>query len=120
MKNIRWGWIVLGGFLAEVALIVIAIPVAILAGQASLTYVVPPASFVALLVFGFWIARKAQKHLVLHGALVGLVGVVLYVALTLGRPEPAAYIVAHVLKVLGGATGGYLALDRVTTSAADA
>jgi hypothetical protein len=97
MKNIRWGWILLGAFLAEVALILIAIPQSMLAGQDSLVYSIPPASFVASLIFGWWVARKAPRLRVLNGALVGIVA------------EPTAYVVAHVLKVLGGAAGGFLA-----------
>jgi hypothetical protein len=45
----------------------------------------------------------------LHGILVGVVATLLYVGLTLGRPEPLAYLVAHVLKILGGAAGGRVA-----------
>ena len=67
MKNIRWGWILLGGFLAELAIFVIVIPMSLLAGQESLLYTAPPASFVAALVFGIWVARKAPQRRVLHG-----------------------------------------------------
>jgi hypothetical protein len=67
VKNIRWGWILLGGFLAELAIFVIVIPMSLLAGQESLLYTAPPASFVAALVFGIWVARKAPQRRVLHG-----------------------------------------------------
>jgi hypothetical protein len=50
--------------------------------------------------------------LVLHGILVGVVAMLLYVGLTRGRPEPPAYLVAHVLKILGGAAGGFSAERR--------
>jgi hypothetical protein len=33
----------------------------------------------------------------------------MYVALTFAQPEPFIYIVAHFLKILGGAAGGRLA-----------
>ena len=36
----------------------------------------------------------------------------LYVGLTVGRPEPLAYLVAHVLKILDGAAGGLVAGRR--------
>ena len=45
----------------------------------------------------------------LHGFLVGVIATAIYVGLTLGKPEPMAYIVAHVLKGLGGAAGGFVA-----------
>jgi hypothetical protein len=44
------------------------------------------------------------------------------VGLTLGRPEPLVYLVAHVLKILGGAAGGRVAERRrraTSTATAD-
>src|SRR5215831_16152446 len=58
---------------------------------------------------------RARAHIglhLLHGALVGVVATLLYVALTLARPEPFAYLVAHGLKLLGGLGGGFLAGRR--------
>jgi putative membrane protein (TIGR04086 family) len=112
MKNIRWGWILLGGFLAELAVFVAVIPLSLVAGQASLVYSAPPASFLATFAFGLWVARKAPQRAVLHGTLVGVVAMLLYIGISFGQPEPVAYIVAHVLKVLGGAAGGFVALKR--------
>ena len=112
MKNIRWGWILLGGFLAELAIFVIAIPLSLLVGQESLLYSAPAASFFAAFAFGLWVARKAPERSVLHGALVGVAAVLIYVGISLGQPEPIAYVIAHALKVLGGAAGGFVALKR--------
>jgi putative membrane protein (TIGR04086 family) len=117
MKNIRWGWILLGGFLAELGIFVIVIPLSLLIGQESLLYSAPPASFVAAFVFGIWVARKAPQRRMLHGALVGVVSVLIYIGISLGQPEPIAYVIAHVLKVLGGATGGFVASKRATANA---
>jgi hypothetical protein len=49
---------------------------------------------------------------VLHGTLVGVVATLLYVGLTRGQPERPAYVVAHVLKILGAAAGGFVAERR--------
>jgi hypothetical protein len=117
MKSIRWGWILLGGFLAELAIFVIVIPLSLLVGQWSLLYSAPPASFVAAFVFGVWVAGKARQRHVLHGALVGVAATLIYAGISLGQPEPIAYIVAHVLKVLGGAAGGFVVLKRATANA---
>jgi hypothetical protein len=117
MKNIRWGWILLGGFLAELAIFVIVIPLGLLAGQQSLLYSAPPASFAATFVFGIWVARKASERRVLHGTLVGVVAMLIYVGMSLGRPEPIAYVIAHMLKVLGGAGGGFLMMRRLAANA---
>jgi len=114
MKNFRWSWILFGGFLAELAIFVVAIPLSLLIGQESLLYSAPFASFVAAFAFGLWVARKARQRQVLHGALVGVAAVLIYIGLRLGQPEPIAYVVAHLLKVLGGAAGGFIALKRAT------
>jgi putative membrane protein (TIGR04086 family) len=63
-----------------------------------------------------WVGRKAPQRRVLHGALVGVVAMLIYVGMSLGQPEPMAYVIAHVLKVLGGIAGGFLALKRSTPS----
>jgi putative membrane protein (TIGR04086 family) len=117
MKNIRWGWILLGGFLAELAIFVIVIPLSLLFGQESLVYSAPPASFVAAFALALWVAKKAPQRRVLHGALVGVVSMLIYIGMSLGQPEPIAYVVAHVLKVLGGAAGGFVALKRANANA---
>lgn len=53
---------------------------------------------------------------VLHGMHVGMVATVFYLALTRLQPEPLAYVIAHVLKLAGGATGGYVAARRSATA----
>jgi len=117
VKNIRWGWVLLGGFLTELVIFAIVIPLSFLAGRGSLLYSAPSASFVAAFVFGVWVAQKAPQRRVLHGILVGVVATLIYVGISLGRLEPIAYVVAHVLKVLGGAAGGFVALKRGASQA---
>src|SRR5262245_47326403 len=118
MKNIRWGWILLGGFLVEMAIFAIAIPLSLLLGEESLLYTAPAASFFGSFIFGLWVARKAPQRRVLHGALVGVAAALIYIGMSLAQPEPIAYMVAHVLKVLGGAAGGLVALKRAPGRAA--
>jgi hypothetical protein len=127
---IRWVRVVVAGFLAEVALIVIAIPL-FLAFQANpqpvLNLVIPPASFVVLAAFGWWVGRSGPKAPVLNGFLVGAAGVALYLALGFvaalaTHRDPAAsltpaYLLAHALKLAGGAVGGWLAARRQTAAA---
>lgn len=116
MKNIRWGWILLGGFLTELLIFVVVIPLSLLAGQKSLVYSAPPASCAAAFVFGVWVGRNAPQRPVLHGALVGIAAIVIYLGISLGQPEPLAYVIAHVLKLLGGSAGGFVALKRASAS----
>lgn len=117
MKSIRWGWILIGGFVAELAIIVTVIPLSLVAGRESLLYGAPIASLVATFIFGLWIARKTPQRQILHGALVGVVATLIYVGMSLGQPEPVAYLVAHALKVLGGAAGGFVAVKHARANA---
>ncbi|HEY1239021.1 MAG TPA: TIGR04086 family membrane protein [Bryobacteraceae bacterium] len=112
MKTIRWGWVLLGGFVAELIVFAIVIPIAIFAGQDSLLYAAAPASLIATFVCGWWVAKKATHRPLLHGLLVGAAAVVIYVAMSLARPEPLAYIIAHALKLVGGVAGGYVSWRR--------
>jgi putative membrane protein (TIGR04086 family) len=59
-----------------------------------------------------WVGRRIESHFVLHGTLVGVIAALIYVSLTRANPEPFAYIVAHALKLVGGAFGGFVAQGR--------
>jgi putative membrane protein (TIGR04086 family) len=110
--GIRWLRILLGGFLAEVLVIALVIPISLLFGKNTLTYSAPAASLLACFVFALWVGRRLESRFVLHGVLVGVVATLIYVALTRGGPEPPAYLVAHGLKLLGGAAGGLVSARR--------
>jgi hypothetical protein len=58
------------------------------------------------------VAFRTTSRYVLHGAIVGFVAAIIYIAMTAGVMLPTAYIVAHFLKVLGGMTGGYAVAAR--------
>jgi hypothetical protein len=109
MSRILWIRILVGGFLSELALIVVFIPTTILLGQTAGVYVAVAGSLLMPFLFGFWAAQKAHAHNVLHGLLVGAIGILIYVGLTRGAPEPLLYLIAHGLKLIGGAAGGYTA-----------
>lgn len=113
MNRIRWLRILGGGFLSELCLFAVFIPSTLLLGQTPGVYVAVLGSFAMPLLFGIWTARKADEYFVFHGAMVGAVGVLIYLGLTRLGPEPLLYIVAHFLKLLGGAAGGYLASKSV-------
>ena len=110
--GIRWLRVLLGGFLAEVLVIALVIPLSLLFGKNVLPYAAPLASLLACFVFAIWVGRGLNSRFVLHGVLVGVVATLIYVALTRGGPEPPAYLVAHALKILGGAAGGLVAARR--------
>ena len=106
--KIRWGLALLGGFLAEVGIFAV-MPIALQFGSQAPLYVIPPTCVVMTFVFGYWAARRAGSRFVLHGMLVGAVAALIYIALTLGKTLPWAYVVSHFLKVLGGMAGGFVA-----------
>jgi putative membrane protein (TIGR04086 family) len=111
-KRIHWVRALIGGFLAELAVFVVVVPILMTAGQHPLLYVAPAASLVMCFLFAFWVGRRIESRFVLHGILVGVVATLIYVGLTRAQPEPPAYLLAHVLKILGGAAGGFVALRR--------
>ena len=110
--RIHWVRVLMGGFLAEVSVFAVVIPLFLLYGQHPLLYAAPAASLVMCFLFALWVGRRVDSHLVLHGILVGVVATLLYVGATLARPEPFAYLVAHALKILGGAAGGFVSGQR--------
>ena len=114
--RIHWGRIVVGGLLAEVALIVAIVPLGLRLGDNFLHYTAPPGSFIMCFLGALWVCRRIESHFILHGTLVGVVAALIYVALTRAQPEPLAYIVAHALKLAGGACGGFVAQRRRTAA----
>src|SRR5258708_13760588 len=100
--SILWGRVVLAAFVMELVLIGIAVPLFVQGYGRMLVYVIPPASLVATFVITVWLGRAIASRFVLHGALIGVVGTIMYVALTRGQPEPWQYLAAHVLTVFGG------------------
>lgn len=111
-QKMHWVRILVGGFLAEASLVLILIPISLKFGQQPLLYLAPAGSLVTCFLFGLWAARGIKSRFILHGILVGVVAMLIYIALTRAQPEPFAYIVAHGLKLAGGAAGGWWAARR--------
>ena len=118
MSNSRmhWGRVLIGGLLAEVALILLIVPLGLRLGESFLHFTAPPGSFLTCFVAALWVARRLQSRFILHGMLVGVVAGLIYVGLTRAQPEPLVYVVAHGLKVLGGGCGGFVAGRRRSAS----
>ena len=125
----RFGWwrIVLGALMLEIGLALISVPAFYFPNpQFTLQVIVPPAAMLVSAAAGAWAARPSS-HPVLAGAGVGVVSLVFYallvlVALQFAPAEQAdastalspAYIVGHLLKVVGGGLGGYWMARRRT------
>ena len=116
--QVRWGAVLLGGFLAELCVFAIVFPVLYLFGQQAFLASILIASFVMPLVFALWVGRRARGHFVLHGALVGLMAAMFYMFVAWGQPQPLLYKIAHGLKVVGGAAGGVMASRRTRAALA--
>ncbi len=122
---VRWGRVVLGGFLAESGLIAAVIPLRMAGStEAAITLVAVAGSFLVFAPVAWWLARPLARP-ILHGALMGGVATAFYLTLTAlaqyfvpDTPSaPAIYYVAHALKVAGGAAGGWLAGRAAAASA---
>jgi hypothetical protein len=119
--TIRWGRVVLGGFLAELILFAAVIPVYAFNGpQSAVTVVAVAGSYLVFLPVAWWLCRPLARP-VLHGALMGAAAAAIYLLIQGGTAlfvadapaVPFMYYVAHVLKIAGGATGGSLVRRRV-------
>ncbi len=126
-RRIHWGLVLLGGFLAEVGLMVsflLFLAAAALAGVPELAQPESTFDLINAMVSGFlmmflltlWVGRRIDSGFVVHGALIGLTGALLFTALIVVLSESVAqhplYWVAHGLKVVGGITGGIVASKR--------
>lgn len=111
-SKLHWGRIIAAGLLAEIALILAIVPLGLRLGDTFLRYSAPPGSFVTCFLAALWLGRRITSRFVLQGILVGVVATLFYLTLTRFKPEPLAYVIAHILKLAGGATGGAVAERR--------
>jgi hypothetical protein len=131
MRNVRWGWIVIGAFVAELLGIAVLMCIRVLHGYGPFSLeplsAIGGAAFLAELffvfaLFGWWVARGAHGLVFLNGLLVGIAAVLIYEAAIHGSgqsiPLSVAYLVAHVVKVAGGGVGGWLVMRRRKSSGA--
>lgn len=127
IRDIHWGRIVVAGFLAEAvvfALFFLLLFGATLAGIPEFARPMSPfdyadaivSSFASVFLFTLWVAKRIESRFVLHGILVGVVALLLFLVvigtLSGSLAQPALYWVAHVLKILGGVAGGLVAGRR--------
>ena len=131
MRNVRWLWIVIGGFVAEVVGFLVLIGIRLLHGYGPLE--ITPLSpvgrfafmaelFLVMALFGWWVGRRARGLVVLNGLLVGVAAVVIYEIAASRAPVPVphdfSYFLAHAVKIAGAAAGGIFAARRSGSTAA--
>ena len=83
--RIHWLRVVIGGVLSELAVIAVFIPATVLFGETPGVYTAVIGSFVMPFVFGMWTTRKVESGFVLHGMIVGAIGVIGSASLGAGR-----------------------------------
>ena len=103
-------------FLAEVAILAVFFLLLFAAMLAGVPEIAAPmstldnvdalvSSFVMFFLMTRWAAKRIDSDFVLHGALIGLTGAVLFtvmwVATTESVAQPLPYVAAHLLKVAG-------------------
>jgi hypothetical protein len=113
--QIHWVRILVGGFLAELCVIAIVFPARYFFGQTAFLASILIASGALPFLFAIWVCRRVDSHFVLHGALVGLVAFLIYMGLAWRQPQPLLYKIVHVLKLVGGASGGLVTSRRKPT-----
>ena len=107
VHGIRWGRVILGALLVEVALFVVLIPVAMAVNNPFFTAADTTSTdfttfFVAVLIscfaFGFlaamWTVRPLTSRFALHGTLVGVIATAMYLGLGMLQPGGLPPIVA--------------------------
>lgn len=110
--GIHWIRAAIGGVLAELTVFAIVFPARALFGQRAFLVSIVIASAVMPFIFALWVCRRVESRFVLHGALVGVVAALFYLALAWGQSQPLLYRIAHGLKVVGGVVGGLVAARR--------
>jgi hypothetical protein len=121
LRRIRWGWVLAAALLAEAAILAVFFLLlggAMLAGVPEIAAPMSTldnidalvSSFVMFYLLTLWLGKRIDSDFVLHGALVGLTGFLLFTAMWIGTTDsldqPLPYLAAHCLKVLGGIAGG--------------
>jgi hypothetical protein len=114
--KLRWARIVLGGFLAELLVFAVVFPTRYLFGQQAFLASILIASAVMPFIFAMWVGKRIESRFVLHGALVGLVAVLIYTVLAWGQTQPLLYKISHGFKIIGGMAGGFIASRRLNAA----
>jgi hypothetical protein len=127
MRRIHWKRILIAGFLAEATVFAVFFLLLFAATAAGVPEIARPmgtldyihalvSSFAMAFLFTLWVGKRIESGFVLHGVLIGVFGILLFsimwLATTRSLAQPPLYVVAHVLKVLGGIAGGVVAERR--------
>lgn len=128
-ERIRWGRIVIGALILEIALIALAVPLLPVvenplnggdpAKNYTLFFIAITAVVFAVAVFaGWWVSRPLSSRFLLHGAAMGIAGILIYLVLVSIPPNTIAktaagygmfwFVVANGAKIAGGMAGAWI------------
>jgi len=103
---------VVAGVIAEAVVFAVVFPVRDVFGQTAFLASILIGSAVMPFLLALWACRRATLQVLLQGTLVGVVAAIVYLIIAWGQTEPLLYKIAHGLKVVGGAAGGFVASRR--------
>jgi hypothetical protein len=120
--KIHWIRVLLGGFLIEVVLAVVLIGGFAAAGvdltkgiSTSSAVIIGFGCFFGAFAVVWWLTRRIESGVVLHGFLMGLVATLLYVGTVAGAGQmasalagygPATFVIVNGLRLVGAVMGG--------------
>jgi hypothetical protein len=121
--RIRWGRIIAGGFLLELALIVAFIPLLATVDLARLIPFIVAGCFVFGFACGWWVARKLRSRQIFHATAAGMFATAIYLGLGAFNPDgglravvegygPVTFVLANLMRILGCTAGGWASRAR--------
>lgn len=115
--KLRWGWIVLGAILLEVALILLFMPMMRFTDISKIAPYAGIGTFGLGFLISWWIVRKVTGRRVLHATLIGVLATMIYFGLCMTSPDGIGSVVAmygpfffffgNGLRIVGCALGGF-------------
>ena len=116
-SKLRWGWIVAGAVILEVALIILFVPMLIYMDVATIAPYAGIGTFGLGFLTSWWIVRKVPGRRLLHGALIGILATIIYVGLCMTGPGglasvaamygPVLFVVGNGLRIVGSTAGAW-------------
>jgi hypothetical protein len=116
-SKLRWGWIIAGAVILEVALIILFVPMLMYTNVSTIAPYAGIGTFGLGFLVSWWIVRKIPGRRLLHGALIGILATVIYVALCMTNPGgfssvvamygPVLFVVGNGLRVVGTLAGAW-------------
>jgi hypothetical protein len=117
-SKLRWGWIVGGAVILEVALIILFIPMLRFMDISQIAPYAGIATFGLGFLVSWWVVGKVQGRRLLHGALIGIFATIIYVGLCFANPDgiasvvamygPVLFVVGNGLRIVGTTAGAWV------------